>query len=91
MILKGHLRTRSSPHESPIFLVQKKDETWRICIDYRSLKNITIKNRYPIPQIDYLLDQLKGTKCFSKIDLMLDYHQALIEKIDEWKITFKSK
>ena len=58
--------------------------------DYRALRKITFKNRYPIPRIYDLLDQLKGTKCFSKIDMKLGYHQVLIKKTDVWKTTFKS-
>jgi hypothetical protein len=72
-------------------LVQKKDETWRLCIDYRALNKITVRNQYLIPQIDDLLDQLKGDKYFSKIDLKSGYHQVPIEKTDVWKTSFKSK
>jgi hypothetical protein len=68
-------------------LVQKKDGTRRICIDY--MNKIIVKNRYPIPQIDNLLDQLKASKFFSKIDLNLGYHEVLIEPTDVWKTTFK--
>jgi hypothetical protein len=55
-------------------LVQMKDGTWRLCIDYRALNKITVRNRYPISRIDYLLDQLTGDKYFSKIDLKFGYH-----------------
>ena len=72
-------------------LVQKKDGTWRLCIDYRALNKITVRNRYPIPRIDDLLDQLKGAKYFSKIDLKSGYHQVPIEYTDIWKIAFKSR
>jgi hypothetical protein len=71
--------------------VQKKEGTWRLCIDYRALNKITVKNQYPIPRIDDLLDQLKGEKFFSNIDLKSGYHQVPIELIDVWKTTFKSK
>ena len=72
-------------------MVQKKDGTWRLCIDYRALNKITVQNRYPIPHIDDLLDQLKGVKYFSKIDLKSGYHQVPIEPSNVWKTTFKSK
>jgi hypothetical protein len=91
LLQKGHIRPNSSPCGSPIVLVQKKDGTWQLCIDYRALNKITVKNHYPIPRIDDLLDQLKGEKFFNKIDLKFGYHQVLIEPIDVWKTTFKSK
>jgi hypothetical protein len=74
LLQKGNIRPRSSPCGSPIVLVQKKVGTWRLCIYYRALNKITVWNRYPIPRIDDLLDQLKGAKYFSKIDLKFGYH-----------------
>jgi hypothetical protein len=91
LLQKGHIRPISSPCRRPIVLVQKKDKTWRICIDYRSLKKITVRNCYPIPRIDNLLDQLKGKKFFNNIDLNFGYHQVPIEPTDVRKTTFKSK
>jgi hypothetical protein len=92
IILKGHIRPISSPCRIQIVLVQKKDRTWRTCIDYRALKNITVKYWYPIPWIDDTLDQLKGAKFFSNIDPKSGYQQVSIKKIDVWrKTTFKSK
>jgi hypothetical protein len=91
LLQKGHIRLSSSPCGSSIVLVQKKDGTWRLCIDYQALNKITVQNRYPIPRIDDLLDQLKGAKYFSKIDLKSGYHQVPIEPSDVWKIAFKSK
>ena len=72
-------------------LVQNKDGNWRLCIDYRALNKITVRNRYPNPRIDDLLDQLKGVKYFSKIDLKSGYHQVLIETSNVCKIAFKDK
>ena len=72
-------------------LVQKKDGTWRLCIDYQALKNITVRNRYLISRIDDLLEQLKGAKYFIKIDLKSGYHEVPIEPSDVWKTAFKAK
>jgi hypothetical protein len=79
LLHKGHIHPRSSPCRSPIVLVQKKDGTCRLCIDYRALNKITVRNRYPIPRIEDLLDQLTGAKYFIKIDLKSGYHQVLKE------------
>jgi hypothetical protein len=72
-------------------LVQKKDGTWQLCIDYRALNKIMVQNWYPIPRINDLLDQLMGAKYFSKIDLKSSYHQVPIEYTYVWKTTFMSK
>jgi hypothetical protein len=74
LIRKGHIWPSSSPRGSPILLVQKKDGTWWLDIDYKAPNKIILKNWYLIPQIDDLLYQLKGVKFFSKIDLKYDYH-----------------
>ena len=91
MIDKGHIHPNSSPCVSPVFLVPKKDGTWHMCIDYRSLNKISVKNIYPLPHIDELIDNLKGAKFFMKLDLKLRYHQILIDSIDVWKTNFKAK
>eukprot|EP00253_Pinus_taeda_P004152 PITA_04152 len=88
---KCHIHLSSSPYGSPIVLVQKKDMTWKLCIDYQELNKIIVRNRYPIPWINDLLDQLKGGKYFNKIDLKSRYHQVPIEPSDVWKTTFKAK
>ena len=91
LLQKGHIRPSSSPCGIPIVLVQKKDGTWRLCIDYQTLNKIIVRNKYPIPWIDDLLDQLKGGKYFIKIDLKSGYHQVPIEPFDVWKTAFKAR
>jgi hypothetical protein len=75
---KGFIRPSSSPWGAPVLFVQKKDGTQRMCVDYRSLNEVTIKNKYPLPRIEDLFDQMKGASVFSKIDLRLGYHQLKI-------------
>ena len=79
---QGVIRPSSSPCGWPIVLVMKKYGTWRMCIDYQALNKIMIKNRYPLPRIDDLLDQLKDAVFFTKLDLRSGYHQIIIAKSD---------
>jgi hypothetical protein len=74
LLEKGYIRPNTSPWATPILFVEKKDGTKRMCIDYRSLNEVTIKNKYPLPRIEDLFDQLRGVGLFSKIDLRLGYH-----------------
>eukprot|EP00253_Pinus_taeda_P002220 PITA_02220 len=91
LLEKGFIRPSTSPRGSPIVLLRKKDGSWRMCIDYRALNKITIKNRYPLPRIDDLIDQLKEAIYFSKLDLHSGYHQVRVTEQDAWKIAFKTK
>jgi hypothetical protein len=85
---KGYICPSASPWGAPVIFVLKKDGTQRMCIDYRSLNEITIKNKYPLPRIDDLFDQLKGACVFSKIDLRSGYHQLKISATDIPKTGF---
>jgi hypothetical protein len=85
---KGFIHPSSSPWGAPVIFVDKKDGTQRMCIDYRSLNEVTIKNKNPLPRIDDLFDQLRGVCVFSKIDLCSGYHQLKIQNLDIPKMAF---
>nr|GEW25402.1 putative reverse transcriptase domain-containing protein [Tanacetum cinerariifolium] len=84
---KGFIRPSSSPWGAPVLLVKKKDGSFQMCIDYRELNKLTVKNRYPLPRIDDLFDQLQGSSVYSKINLRLGYHQLRVREEDIPKTT----
>ncbi|KAI3777866.1 hypothetical protein L1987_47669 [Smallanthus sonchifolius] len=87
----GFIRPSSSPLGAPVLFVKKKDGTFRMCIDYRELNKVTIKNRYPLPCIDDLFDQLQGSSFYSNIDLRSGYHQLRVREEDISKTAFRTR
>ncbi|XP_074278678.1 uncharacterized protein LOC141602275 [Silene latifolia] len=91
LLEKGYIKPSASPWGAPVLFVKKKDGSLRLCIDYRELNKITIKNKYPIPRIDDLFYQLQGCVVFSKIDLRSGYHQMRIKTEDTPKTAFRTR
>ena len=91
LIEEGFIRPTISPWRAPAMFVKKKDGSMRLCIDYRQLNQVTIKNKYPLPWIDDLLDQLKGATVFSKIDLRFGYWQLRISEAHIPKNVFRTR
>jgi hypothetical protein len=91
LLEKGFIRPSSSPWGCPAIFVKKKDQMLWMCVDYRTLNEVTIKNKYPLPRIDILFDQLTGARVFSKIDLRSGYHQIRIRPEDIPKTAFTTR
>ena len=91
LLSKGFVKMSTSPWGAPMLFVNKKDGSLRLCIDYRQLNKVTIRNQYPLPRIDDLFDQLRGAKVFSKIDLRSGYHQLKVRREDVPKTAFRTR
>ena len=91
LVSKGIVRPSTSPWGAPVLFVKKNDGSLRLCIDYRELNKVTLRNQYPLPRIDDLFDQLQGARVFSKIDLRSGYHQLNIRSEDVPKTAFKTQ
>ena len=91
LLSKGFIRPSISPWGAPVLFVKKKDGSLRLCIDYRQLNRVTIRNQYPLPRIDELFDQLQGSRVYSKIDLRSGYHQLRVQESDVPKTAFRTR
>ena len=91
LLEQGFVQPSTSPWGAPILFVKKKDGTLQMCVDYRELNQVTVKNKYPLPHIEELFDQLRGAKVFSKLDLRQGYYQVRIRREDVFKTAFNTR
>ena len=91
LLYKGFIRPSVSPWGAPVLFVKKKDGTLRMCIDYQQINKVTVKNKYPLPRIEDLFDQLRGASVFSKIDLRSGYYQLRVKEVDVPKTAFRTR
>ena len=90
MLEQGIIEPSTSPYGSPVLLVKKPDGSWRFCVDYRALNAVTVKNGFPLPRIDDLLDKIQGAQYFSSIDLLQGFFQLPLNPSDKPKTAFKT-
>ena len=90
LLAQGFIRPSASPYGAPILFVPKKDSRWRMCIDYRALNKQSVRDQFPLPRIDSLLERLGQAKVFTKLDLAFGYHQIVMEEMSIQKITFQT-
>ncbi|KAH0604570.1 uncharacterized protein H6S33_006947 [Morchella sextelata] len=90
-LTRGYIRSSSSPAGAPVLFIKKKDGSLRLCVDYRALNALTVKNRYPLPLINDTLDRLKDAKIYTKLDLRNGYNQIRIKEGEEWKTAFRTR
>ena len=90
LLNRGFIRPRTSPWGASVLFVKKKDKTFWICIDYQQLNRVAIKNKYPLPRIDDLFDQLRGAWVYLKIDICTGYHQLRVREADIPRAVFRT-
>jgi hypothetical protein len=90
LLKSGMIVECSSPFSSPVLLVKKKIGEWRLCVDYRKLNSLTIKNSYPVPIMEEFLDEMAGVVWFTCLDLSSGYHQILVKPSDQYKTAFQT-